>query len=99
MTQPNPPLFNWSPPVRIILFPLTKRIGKIRHTAQKLAGKRGDDADIYWRQVIAANRKHLARVGLDDAAIETELLAFHDAVQAEMVRQSYRQSSTPGGSA
>lgn len=73
-----------------------------RHTAQLLSSKQGEDAVLYWKQVMAANRKHLTRVGLDDAAIETELQSFHDAVQSEMVRQAYgcgRGSNNPKGAA
>ncbi|RWK06517.1 DUF6074 family protein [Mesorhizobium sp.] len=90
------PLFAWKPPVRIILFPLTKRIGKVRHTAKMLAGKQGDEATLYWRQVIAANRRHLERVGLSETDIEAELRSFFDAVQGELIRMAYAGQNTGG---
>ncbi|MGN6144413.1 MAG: DUF6074 family protein [Mesorhizobium sp.] len=98
MPHDNLPLFVWQPPCRVILFPLTKRVGKVRHTAQKLLAKRGCDAELYWKQVVASNRKHLERVGLSGDEIETELRGFFDAVQSEMVRLTYR-GRRPGGDA
>lgn len=99
MRDPDLPLFTWSPPCKVMLFPLTKRVGKVRHTAGMLSQKRGEDALLYWKQVIAANRKHLTRVGLDEASIQTELRSFHDAVQCEMVRQAYSGGHGSGGGA
>lgn len=92
------PLFAWQPPRQVILFPLMKRVGKVRHTAQKLLSKNGYDAELYWKQVVASNRKHLERVGLPPHEIEAELRAFFDAVQAELVRLTYR-GRRPGGDA
>jgi hypothetical protein len=96
MSHETLPLFQWQPPRRVIVFPLTKRIGKVRHTALKLAGKHGDDAMLYWKQVSASNRKHLARLGLSDAEIDDEIRLFFDAVQAEIVRISYSGRSNGG---
>lgn len=97
--KPDLPLFVWNPPVKVIVFPLIKRVGKIRKTAAILSRKQGDDAASYWKQVTTANRKHLVRVGLDEADVESELRAFHDAVQSEMVRQHYAGSNNPKGAA
>jgi hypothetical protein len=99
MRHDDLPLFAWQPPKQVLLFPLTKRVGKVRHTASRLASKHGDDALLYWKQVVASNRKHLARIGLSEAEIDTELRSFFDAVQSEMVRQSYSRSSNPSGAA
>ncbi len=82
------PLFAWQPSKQVLIFPLKKRVGKIRHTATKLVRKQGDDADLYWKQVVAANRKHLERVGMSEAEIDAELQTFFDAVQSELVRIS-----------
>lgn len=86
MRSDDLPLFAWQPSKQVLLFPLKRRVGKIRHTATKLVRKHGDDADLYWKQVVAANRKHLERIGMPEAEIETELRNFFDAVQAELVR-------------
>ncbi|CAN7241205.1 DUF6074 family protein [Mesorhizobium sp. LjNodule214] len=96
MQSDDLPLFRWRPPVRIIIFPLTKRVGKVRHTAKMLAGKHGEDATLYWRQVIAANRRHLERVGLPETDIEAELRSFFDAVQGELARMAYAGQNTGG---
>jgi hypothetical protein len=96
MQRDDLPLFQWQPPVKVIVFPLKRRLGKIRHTANLLLGKRGDDADLYWKQVIAANRKHLERVGLDENEIGAELQAFFDAVQGELVRLTYAGKNSGG---
>ncbi len=97
MQRDDLPLLAWRPSKQVLLFPLIKRVSKVRHTARMLSGKQGDDAALYWKQVTAANRKHLARVGLDDSEIDAQLQAFFDAVQNEMVRQSY--SGRHGGGA
>lgn len=97
MQRDDLPLFEWQPPVTVLLFPLSKRVGKVRQTAVKLLRRHGDDADLYWKQVVAANRRHLERVGLDEHQIAAELRAFFDAVQVEMARQSY--SGRTGGAA
>lgn len=98
MQRDDLPLFSWQPPGQVVLFPLNRRTGKIRHTAQKLAAKHGDDAALYWKQVVASNRRHLERVGLPVVGIDAELRSFFDAVQAELMRLAYR-SRQPGGDA
>ncbi len=69
---------------KIIIFPLDARIGKVRRTASLLFKKQGEDADLYWKQVIAANRKHLIRIGLTDEQQHVQLLGFSRAVQQEL---------------
>ncbi len=93
------PLFNWQPPVKVLVFPLINRVGKVRKTAAILSRKHGEDAALYWKQVTTANRKHLFRIGLDDAAVEAQLQSFHDAVQSEIIRQQYVGSNNPKGAA
>lgn len=99
MRDDDLPLLAWTPPCKVILFPLVNRVGKVRHTAQLLSSKHGEDAVLYWKQVVAANRKHLARIGLDEAGIEAELRSFHEAVHSEMVRQAYYGGRGNGGAA
>lgn len=100
MQRDDLPLFGWQPPCQVILFPLVNRVAKVRHTAQLLSSKRGEDAVLYWKQVTAANRKHLTRVGLDEAAIDAELRSFHEAVQSEMILQCLNAgSNNPKGAA
>jgi len=88
MQRSDHPLKLVSPSCEVLLFPVTKRVAKIRHTAQLLAGKHGDDADLYWKQVVASMRRSLDRIGLQQDLVQNELRSFHDAVQAEVARQS-----------
>ncbi len=102
MRENDLPLFAWQPPKQVLLFPLTRRVGKVRQTAGKLLHKHGDDADLYWKQVLAANRKHLERVGLLPHEVDEQLRAFFDAVQGEVNRLAYERVSRgdfPGGAA
>lgn len=91
------PLLTWKPSAKLIVFPLEKRVGKIRHTASKLASKHGEDAELYWKQVVASQRKYLQKVGLSDEAIDGEIRSFFDAVQSQMVRMACERQ--PGGAA
>lgn len=96
------PLFTWQPPKQILLFPLARRVGKIRHTAAKLASKHGDDAELYWKQVVASQRKQLLRVGLSLVEADEEIIAFFDAVSSEIFRIDGSDSTAgdyPGGAA
>jgi len=74
----------WAPPCAVVPFPMNRRVGKIRRTAEILARKNGADADAYWRQVISAAERHFERIGLPKAEADTQLRAFADAVQAEL---------------
>lgn len=102
MRDADLPLFEWQPPCKVVLFPLVNRIGKVRHTAAILSRKHGEDATLYWKQVVASNRKHMARVGLSEVQAELEICAFFDAVRDEIVRMGFERRSGgdyPGGAA
>jgi hypothetical protein len=98
MERDDLPLFQWKPPVKLILFPLDKRKGKVRHTATMLANKHGEEAELYWKQVLAGIRKHFDRVGISGDQGDGELRSFQDAVEAELHRMTY-QHRPPGGAA
>ena len=83
------PSLHGSLPDKSSCFPLAKRVGKIRRTAQILSSKHGDDVSTYWKQIVSAARRHLLRVGLTEKEIEVQLREFFDAVQAEVVRLAY----------
>lgn len=53
------PLFNWQPPVKVLVFPLINRVGKVRKTAAILSRKHGEDAILYWKQVNTPLRGYL----------------------------------------
>jgi hypothetical protein len=96
MTSETLPLFAWRPPCRVLVFPLDKRIGKVRHIAESLSRKEGFLAEVYWKQVVTASRRHLLRVGLSEEQANDEIAALFDAVQAEMTRQYFQNT---GGAA
>lgn len=98
-TDADLPLFSWKPPACVVIpFPASKRTGKIRRAAEVLVEKSGKGADQYWKQVISGMRSQMERAGIPQSAIDTELQAFFDAVQSELVRLTYR-GRRPGGDA
>ncbi|MBU4529766.1 MAG: hypothetical protein KUA43_08815 [Hoeflea sp.] len=99
MTTDDLPLFGWTPPAprrQVLLFPMINRVGKIRHVAKLLSTKNGDDADLYWRQIRSGLQKQLERVGATQHEIDTEIRAFFQAVQAELVRITYFDRNNGG---
>jgi hypothetical protein len=83
-------LLTWKPTCRIMAFPPARRSYRVRWIAENLLRKHGGAADAYWKQTITRTRNELHCVGIPEREIETELRAFFDAVQAEMVRLTYR---------
>ncbi|WP_430981663.1 DUF6074 family protein [Mesorhizobium ciceri] len=77
-------------PCVVICFPMRRRVGKIRRTAELLLDRRGRAADHYWRQTVAGVVGQLTRAGLTEAAIRTEVQTFSDAVQEELRRAARR---------
>jgi hypothetical protein len=43
---------DWTPPCRIIAFPMAKRVGKVRRVAEVLSAKRGAAATNCWKQMV-----------------------------------------------
>lgn len=84
MSRSKLPLLDWQPACKVLVFPLDARVGKVRHTASLLYKKHGEDAELYWKQVIAANRKHLIRIGLTAEQQHEQLSGFSGAVQQEL---------------
>ncbi|TIW62989.1 MAG: hypothetical protein E5V48_02710 [Mesorhizobium sp.] len=74
----------------VICFPMRRRLGKIRRTAELLSARRGRSADHYWRQTVAGLVGQLSRVGMAESEIRREVQAFSDAVQEELQRAARR---------
>ncbi|UCI17021.1 DUF6074 family protein [Mesorhizobium sp. B2-1-8] len=91
-------LLDWTPPCKVVAFPLAKRSGKVRRVAEVLSTKHGAAATNYWKQTIAAIAGQMQRAGIDHDAINSELRDFHDAVQRELWTLA-GQGQRPGGSA
>jgi hypothetical protein len=84
---------------QVIVFPMIKRIGRIRDVAAKMLDKRTDRAAAFYRdQVTDCMLRSLARAGIPEHDQDEQLGAFWSAVQAEMIRLTYR-GQRPGGSA
>lgn len=93
------PLFNWQPSRQVIVFPMTRRVGRIRDVAVKMLDKPTDRAAAFYRdQVTDGLLRSLARAGIPDDEQDEQIGAFWSAVQAEMIRLTYR-GQRPGGNA
>lgn len=68
----------------VIAFPASRRLGKIRRTAEVLSTRHGRGADRYWKQVIDLMRGQMAAAGLPADVIDRELKAFADQVFARI---------------
>ncbi len=96
MKKNDLPLLRWHPESKVLIFPLNKRVRKVRHTAVMLINRHGEDAELYWKQVAAANRKHFERIGLSEEQARAEFEAFSQAVHDEMIRISLTKRDTGG---
>jgi hypothetical protein len=86
-------------PCDVVAFPLIRRIGKIRDVASKMLAKSTDrHAESYRDQVTTGLLGHLTRLGISEREQDEQIGAFWSAVQAEMIRLTYR-GQRPGGSA
>lgn len=78
----------------LVPFPSSARAGKIRQTAAVLKRKNGRDAERYWRQVTSGIFNQLLRSGIAREVAHAELMAFQNAVQAELWRIYDRGEAT-----
>ena len=82
----------------IIVFPMVNRVGRIRSTAEKMLAKPTERAAASYRdQVTDAMIRQMDRAGIDEATRDEQLGAFWSAVQAEIIRQTYRNNRPGGG--
>lgn len=86
------------PQCQVIAFPPARRVDRVRRVAENLLRKRGRAADVYWKQTVTRTRNELNSIGAPASAVEFELRAFFDAIQAEMIRQTCDERR-PGGDA
>lgn len=98
MKHDDLPLFNWMPLGRVIVFPMTRRTGRIGDVALKLLDKPTERAaSSYRKQVTDALVKQLEKAGLSDVDRDEHVEEFWSAVQAEINRLSYRNNRPGGG--
>lgn len=88
MTKDDLPLLRFDfrpPPCQVIVFPLNARVGKHRHVAEKLASRASQEQRAgYWNLIAKKLTEELEKRGLAPEEIRAEILAFRDAVSAEM---------------
>ncbi|UHD44152.1 DUF6074 family protein [Aureimonas altamirensis] len=72
---------SYRPKAAIVPFPLANRIAKIRHVARLLRDHAPSARPAYWRKVLLALERQMARQGVAPAVIGWELLSFRDAVK------------------
>lgn len=89
-------LLGWPAPCKVLVFPLDKRVGRVRRVAEKLLQKKGFMADAYWRQTVTTLEGQMVRQGIPEAEIDRQLLAFFDAVRAEIIRLSHSGKNSGG---
>ncbi|AVA21589.1 DUF6074 family protein [Rhizobium sp. NXC24] len=88
------PLFAWQPACRVITYPLSRRVGKIRDVASKMLTKTTDNhREWYMKQVTEALLNHLEKVGLSEIEVDEQIGAFWTKVENEMTRLSYGRSA------
>jgi hypothetical protein len=87
MAEHSFPLFEWDPPAKVVAFPLSRRLAKIRRVADLLDKRQGSEADSYWKTTVRGLADQLARAGVPADDINRELLEFQEAVQAELRRR------------
>lgn len=68
----------------IIPFPSSARARKVRRVAAVIARKTEKDGKRYWRQISRGIFNQLVRSGVSREQAEAQLIAFRDAVQAEI---------------
>lgn len=78
-------LVNRKPAIQIIIFPLAKRIGKIRRVADVMSRQSTKKAkDAYSNNIDDVLQAQLFRAGIKPSKIKSELDSFWDAVKIEI---------------
>lgn len=79
------PLFAWQPATQILTFPMNRRIGKIRRTAQVMAKQPTPRArKSYYSRIDLALGEQMLRTGVKPSTINAERDAFWKAVADQM---------------
>jgi Family of unknown function (DUF6074) len=81
MKNKNLPSYNWYSSPKVIPFPCSRRIGKVRRVAEVLSRKANcpKDATTYWKRIITDLERQMTKAGIDPDRIETELQQFRTA--------------------
>lgn len=73
---------------RMIPFPLSARVGKVRRVAEVYERKTGNDRESYWRVQVTGMRDALQSAGISPDDVNKELTGFKRAVLSELHRRS-----------
>ncbi|RWE29792.1 DUF6074 family protein [Mesorhizobium sp.] len=92
-------LLAWKPSPQVIVFPLARRLEKVRRVANLLSKKHGKDADIYWKNTVRGLFEQLQRAGIAETVIADEVRQFQDAVQLELRQRAFIWSPQGGDAA
>lgn len=91
------PLFTWQPTRQVIVFPMVKRVGRIRDVAIKMLDKPSDRAASHYRhKVTDAMLRGFEKLGIPEDEQDEQLGSFWQAVEAEMIRLTSSGSGTGG---
>ncbi|MBN9552480.1 MAG: hypothetical protein J0H31_27405 [Alphaproteobacteria bacterium] len=92
-------LLTWEPSPQVLVFPLARRLEKVRRVADLLGRKHGKDADIYWKNTVRGLFEQLQRAGIAETVIADEIRQFQEAVQFELRQRAYFWSPQGGDAA
>lgn len=82
----------------VIAFPVERRIAEVRHAARTMNRLRGKSAEKFWNDLIRSLSSPLKSAGIPANEVSRQMMAFREAVGAEMWRQQQGDSRRPGGS-
>lgn len=88
MRETSLPRSDWQPSCELLVFPLARRIGKIRRCAEVLESRNGNEAAGYWKHQMRLLATSLERTGCDPLEIDRQLGDFQEAVQSELERRA-----------
>lgn len=74
--------------MRMRRIPCKRRVGKVRRTAQMLDQNTRASAEACWTRAVSHLRRSMQWAGIAAERIEREVLAFREAVRAELNRRS-----------
>lgn len=74
----------------IVAFPIGARASLISRCACELETLNGADAVTFWKSECRALAAELSKLGLSEDIVRTEVFAFQDEVQSELMRRSRR---------
>lgn len=73
---------------KMIPFPLSARVAKVRRVAEVYERKTGNDRESYWRVQIGGLWGALENAGIPEQEIKKQLTGFKQAVQSELQRRA-----------